>query len=147
MQVARHSPASRFITLFYGLYDPATGRLQYVNAGHLPPIMRRASGQFERIGGDATNGLALGMFERATYTTNEISIESGDTLVLFSDGITEAEDPRGRAFEDAGVEAVLTAEAAREPDAVGKALLAAVDRHAASGRLADDLTALVLKRA
>ena len=49
VQVARHSPASRFITLFYGLYDPRDGSLEFVNAGHLPPIIRRADGRFERV--------------------------------------------------------------------------------------------------
>src|SRR5262249_5816349 len=49
-QIVRHSPPSRFITFFYGLYDPATGHLLYVNAGHLPPILRRADGSFERVG-------------------------------------------------------------------------------------------------
>jgi phosphoserine phosphatase RsbU/P len=146
VQVARHSPASRFITVFYGLYDPATGRMEYVNAGHLPPIVRRRDGRFERVG-PAGGGLALGMFENATYQTQEVTIERGDLLVLFSDGITEAEDPRGRAFEDSGVEQVLTSVNSQDPAAIGKALLSAVESHAGDARLADDLTALVLKRA
>jgi len=146
VQIARHSPASRFITLFYGLYDPATGRLQFVNAGHLPPVVRRRDGRFERVG-EPGSGLALGMFEQATYDTREITIEPGDLLVLFSDGITEAEDAKGRAFEDTGVEAVINATAADEPDVIGRALLKAVQTHAGDVRLADDLTALVLKRA
>jgi serine phosphatase RsbU (regulator of sigma subunit) len=146
VQVSRHSPASRFITLFYGVYDPATGRLEFVNAGHLPPIIRRSDGRFERVGGPG-GGLALGMFEHATYESQGITIEPGDLLVLFSDGITEAEDPKGRAFEDSGVEQVLIASAGQDPAAIGKALLAAAERHAGDARLADDLTALVLKRA
>jgi phosphoserine phosphatase RsbU/P len=146
VQIARHSPGSRFITLFYGLYDPPTGRLQYVNAGHLPPLIRRRDGRIERVG-SAGGGLALGMFEHATYDTREITIEPGDLLVLFSDGITEAEDARGRAFEDAGIEAVLAAGTDRDPEAIGRALLTAVETHAGDARLADDLTALVLKRA
>ena len=66
VQVARHSPASRFITLFFGLYDPRDGRLEFVNAGHLPPLIRRADGRFERVDNEA-GGLALGMFDQATY--------------------------------------------------------------------------------
>jgi serine phosphatase RsbU (regulator of sigma subunit) len=146
VQIARHSPASRFITLFYGLYDPATGRLQFVNAGHLPPVVRRRDGRFERVG-EPGSGLALGMFEQASYETREIMIDSGDVLVLFSDGITEAEDGKGRAFEDAGVESVVAGSADQNPEAIGRALLAAVEVHAGDLRLADDLTALVLKRA
>ena len=145
VQVARHSPASRFITLFYGLYDPPTGRLQFVNAGHLPPIVRRRDGRFERAGAPGS-GLALGMFEQAAYETREITLHPGDLLVLFSDGITEAEDTRGRAFEEAGIEQVLASAADQDPEVIGRALLTAVERHAGDARLADDLTALVLRR-
>lgn len=146
VQVARHSPASRFITLFYGLYDPRDGSLEYVNAGHLPPIIRRSDGSFERVGGEGEGGLALGMFERATYETHRVVIEPGDVLVLFSDGITEAETRDGRAFEDTGVQMVVAAQADHDPEAIGRAVLSAVETHAGDAKLADDLTTLVLKR-
>ncbi len=144
--MARHSPASRFITLFYGTYDPQSGALEYVNAGHLPPIVRRADGRFERIETPGTNGLALGMFEGARYDTNVAQIDPGDVLVLFSDGITEAENTSGRPFDDHGLETVVANEAANDPEAIGRAILKAVEAHAGDARLADDLTALVLKR-
>ena len=63
-QICRHSPGSRFITLFYGVYTPSTGALTYVNAGQNPPLLRRADGSIERLGG---TGVALGMFEGSTY--------------------------------------------------------------------------------
>ncbi len=146
-QVVRHSPASRFITLFYGVYDPRDGSLEFVNAGHLPPIVRRADGRMDSAGAPATSGLALGMFDRATYRTDRTVIEPGDVLVLFSDGITEAENLAGRPFDEAGIETVLMAQADKDPESIGQAILRAVDAHAGEGRLADDLTALVLKRA
>ena len=144
VQVARHSPASRFITLFYGVYDPADGSLEYVNAGHLPPIMLRRTGQFERV--SEGGGLALGMFDHATYQPQRTVIGPGDMLVMFSDGITEAENRAGRPFEETGLEAVVAAEMNADPQAIGRAILAAVDAHAGDMRLADDVTALVLKR-
>ncbi len=146
VQVARHSPASRFITLFYGLYDPRDGALQYVNAGHLPPILRRADGTFEHIESPGKGGLALGMFEGATYDTHAATIRPGDALVLFSDGITEAENTSGRPFDESGLETVIDREASRDPEALGRAILVAVEAHAGDARLVDDLTALVLKR-
>jgi serine phosphatase RsbU (regulator of sigma subunit) len=146
-QVLRHSPRSRFITLFYGVYDPATGVLEFVNAGHLPPILRRASGQLEEVGRPEENGLALGMFDEATYQTSRVTINRGDLLVLYSDGITEAENSAGRPFDETGIETVLTAQAEKDPEHIGRALLAAVEAHAGDVKLADDLTALVLKRA
>lgn len=147
VQVAKHSPASRFITFFYGLYDPRTGVLQFVNAGHLPPVLLRADGRFDRTAAASAGGLALGMFDHATYQTSQLTIEPGDVLVLYSDGITEAENPEGRAFEEAGLEAVLTRVAAGNPNEIGAAILASVEIYAADARLADDLTTLVVKRA
>lgn len=145
-QVARYSPASRFITLFYGLYDPRDGSLLFVNAGHLPPLIRRDSGQFERISGSTGSGLALGMFETATYATNRVTIDPGDVLVIYTDGITEAENRSGIAFEETGLEQVISGNCGKEPAEIGAAVLAAVQAFAADTRLADDLTALVLKR-
>ena len=146
-QVLRHSPRSRFITLFYGVYDPRTGALEFVNAGHLPPVIRRASAQLEEVGTPETSGLALGMFEEAKYETAHVTIEPGDLLVLYSDGITEAENSAGRPFDDTGLETVLTAQADHDPEHIGRAIFAAVEAHAGEVKLADDLTALVLKRA
>jgi len=145
-QVLRHSPPSRFITLFFSIYDPQSGVLQFVNAGHLPPMLRRADGRVERVGELDGGGLALGMFEGATYATSQTVIAPGDLLVLFSDGITEAENPAGQAFEEAGLESVVALRAGEDPEIIGRAVLEVVETHAAHLRLADDLTALVLKR-
>lgn len=145
VQIARHSPPSRFITFFYGLYDPRDGSMIYVNAGHLPGILRRAGGTFERVG-ESGGGLALGMFEEAAYEAHSVTIAPGDELVLFTDGITEAETPGGRPFEESGLEAVLTAQAAADPETLSRAVFRAVEVHVDSARLADDLTTLVLRR-
>jgi sigma-B regulation protein RsbU (phosphoserine phosphatase) len=146
VQVTKHSPASRFITLFLGVYDPATGGLQFVNAGHLPPLVRRANGTFERISSPSAGGVALGMFEQAHYSTDRIAIDPGDVLVIYTDGITEAENPTGKAFEDTGLESVMAAAWSLDPEQMGRTILHAVEQYAADVRLADDLTALVLKR-
>jgi serine phosphatase RsbU (regulator of sigma subunit) len=143
VQVARHSPSSRFITFFYGVYDPRDGGFEYVNAGHLPPLLRRASGAFERLPG---NGLALGMFDLATFESHRTTIAAGDTLVLYSDGITEAENASGRAFEDTGLESVIADHAQSDPETLGRAVLSAVEAHAGDVRFGDDLTVLVLAR-
>jgi len=145
-QVARQSPGSRFITLFCGFYDPRTGVLEYVNAGHHPPLLLRREGRFERVAADGAGGLALGMFEQASYDAHRVVVERGDTLVLYSDGITEAENQAGRPFEEAGLEGVIAANRTADPQALGRAVLRAVERHAGHARLADDLTTLVLKR-
>jgi len=142
-QICRHSPGSRFITLFYGVYTPSTGALTYVNAGQNPPLLRRADGSIERLGG---TGIALGMFEGSTYEAVETTVGPGDLLFLYSDGITEAENPAGQPFEEAGLERFIAARGWESPAALVPAILLAVESHARDSRFTDDLTVLILKR-
>ncbi len=144
VQICRHSPASRFITLFYAVYDPATGVLSYVNAGQNPPLIRRHSGTYERLG---PTGVALGMFDHSTFEQASTTIRPGDLLVLYSDGITEAEDAEGRPLEEAGLELALERHAWTSAAEVGARVIHEVERHAGQPRFSDDLTILVLKRA
>ena len=143
VQICRHSPASRFITLVYAVYDPASGHLTYVNAGQNPPLIRRRDGCFDRLAG---TGIALGLFEHSGYTAAETMLHPGDTLVFYSDGITEAENPEGQPLEESGLETVLDLHAERPASELGAEVLAAVQAHAKRTRFADDLTILVLKR-
>ena len=143
-QICRHSPGARFITLFYGVYTPSTGALTYVNAGHNPPLLKRADGSIERLGG---TGIALGMFDGSTYDAVDTMVNAGDLLVLYSDGITEAEDPQGQPFEEAGLERFIAAHGGNSPAALAPALLQAIELHARDSRFTDDLTVLILKRA
>jgi phosphoserine phosphatase RsbU/P len=143
VQVSRHAPASRFITLFFAACDPATGRMVYVNAGHMPALLRRRDGRFDRLTG---GGVALGMFEHSTYEAQVTVVEPGDTLVLYSDGVTEAENHQGQPFEEAGLEHVVDAHAAASPTDLARTILRVVEVHAQETYLADDLTVLVVKR-
>jgi len=147
IQVGRHAPPSRFITLFVASYDPRTGDMQFVNAGQTPPLLRRLDGAIERL---TTGGIALGMFEGSTYSAGTAHLDPGDALVMYSDGITEAEDPAGVAFDEAGLERTLALYPGTFPEAtaasVGQAIFDAVERHRRDSRLADDLSVLVLSR-
>jgi len=142
-QICRHSPSSRFITLFYAVYAPATGVLTYVNAGQNPPMIRRLDGRYERLG---STGVALGMFDHSTFTAVDTTLAPGETVVLSSDGISEAEDPAGRPFEESGLEQVVEQYARDEPAEIGLQVLKAVEAHAKASRFIDDLTILLLKR-
>ena len=142
-QICRHTPGSRFITLFYAVYTPGTGALMYVNAGQNPPLLRRRDGCVERLAG---TGIALGMFDASTYDAVTTSVDPGDMLVMYSDGITEAEDPSGRPFEESGLERVLAGHRALPPSALAATVLREVEAHARDSRFTDDLTILILKR-
>jgi serine phosphatase RsbU (regulator of sigma subunit) len=143
LQVCRHSPASRFITLFFATCDPVSGRMVYVNAGHMPALLRRRDGTFERLTG---GGIALGMFDHSTYEAHEARMGPGDTLVLYSDGVTEAENHRGQPFEETGLERVVAAHAGESPTDLAHTILRVVETHAQETYLADDLTILVVTR-
>ena len=147
LQISKHAPPSRFITLFVASYDSHTGNLQFVNAGQTPPLLRRQNGAIERL---STGGIALGMFEGSTYESGHARLEPGDSLVMYSDGITEAEDPTGIAFDEAGLERTLALYPGTFPEAtaasVGQAIFDAVERHRRDSRLGDDLSVLVLSR-
>ena len=147
VQVARHAPASRFITLFLASFTPSTGRLEFVNAGQTPPLLRRQNGSIERL---MSGGIALGMFEGSTYEAGELYLNPGDALLMYSDGLTEAESPDGQPFDEAGLERTLAlfAGAYQKTAAaeLGKAVFDAVERHRRDQRLQDDLTVLVLSR-
>ena len=143
VQVCRQSPGNRFITLFYSVLDLASGELTYVNAGHTPPLLLRAGGAIERL---QDGGVALGMFDRSQFEMGRVMLEPGDLLAIYSDGITEAENPNGLPFDEQGLETVLTAERRNNVAATCAAVVRAVERHTADTRLADDLTLLLLRR-
>jgi sigma-B regulation protein RsbU (phosphoserine phosphatase) len=114
-----------------------------VNAGHLPGLIRRRSGKVDTLSG---GGIALGMFEQSAYAAQTAQLDPGDVLVLYSDGITEAEDPRGRPFDEDGLRSLVDAHAAAPLPDLGKAIFGAVERHAQDVRFADDLTILLARR-
>lgn len=143
VQVSRHAPGSRFITMFLAQYDPSTGHITYVNAGHNPPLLRRASGEIVRL---TEGGMALGMFDQATYAMGSLTLGAGDVLVLFSDGVTEAENVSNVAFDEAGLERVVNENWWKDLQTLGTSVLKAVEAHADGTRIVDDLTVLAVRR-
>src|SRR5688572_25139384 len=142
-QIVKHAPGTRFITLFLATLDPATGEMRYVNAGQNPPLLRRAAGSYERL---REGGMALGMFQEAAYKEGCTTVNPGDVIVMYSDGITEAEDGQGQPFDEAGVERTTDAGEWGSARELGWALFAAVQVHTEERRLLDDLTVLIARR-
>jgi sigma-B regulation protein RsbU (phosphoserine phosphatase) len=142
-QIVKHAPGSRFITLFLATLNPATGEMRYVNAGQNPPLLRRSAGSYERL---REGGMALGMFQEAAYKEGCTTMNPGDVIVMYSDGITEAEDGQGQPFDEAGVERTTDAGDWGSARELGWALFAAVQVHTEERRLLDDLTVLIARR-
>ena len=95
--LCRHTPLDRFVTFFYGVLDTDARTLHYSNAGHNFPILVRANGSIIRLG---MGGMVLGVSADASYAQEAVTLESGDRIVLFTDGITEAEGRDGDEFGD-----------------------------------------------
>jgi serine phosphatase RsbU (regulator of sigma subunit) len=142
VQVCRHAPGTRFITLFFASYFPPTGDLTFVNAGHTPPLLLRNDGHCERLN---DGGVALGMFEHSTYIAGHVRIELDEIVAVYSDGITEAENPKGRPFDENGLETALRAHRGERVALIGPAVVREVERHTGDTRFADDLTILLLR--
>lgn len=100
------SSAEMFVTVFYAILDPASRTLTYANAGHNPPIMRRASvpGRIEPL---AMGGTFLGMFDKVSLTDAVAQLDAGDALVAYTDGVTDAENPRRENYDVARLTAAI----------------------------------------
>ncbi len=139
-----HGEANMFVTLFYGLLDPTTGRLLYANAGHNPPLWVNRDGTVVE---ELSEGvLPIGIVVGQTYEVRELYIAHGEKLVAFSDGITEAMNSSGELFGDERLHHVLQAHATQTANDLVTTVVAAVDAFAAGAPQADDITLLVVER-
>lgn len=131
-----------FMTLFYGLLDPDTGKLDFVCAGHPFPLLRRAGGELIELG---SGTLPLGMRQGLELPQSQVDIGHGDLLVLFTDGLPEAVDgPSGESFGFQRFKELLTQVGA--PRVVHDRILLAFDQHIGHEPLTDDLTLMVVAR-
>ena len=141
---SEHGESNMFITLFYGVLDPGTGRLRYINAGHNPPLI---VGPGELVRELESDRLPLGIMAGQDFQSSEVMLQPGERLVAFSDGITEAMNPDGQPYGDDRLLAALRANAGASAHALAAAIVRSVDAYAAGAPQADDMTLLVLNRA
>jgi serine phosphatase RsbU (regulator of sigma subunit) len=142
-RILSDSRSSMFVTVFYGILDPAQGTLSYCNAGHNPPYLLRSGASPLPL---RNTGIPLGIEHNAAWTAGALALEPGDLLILYTDGISEAQNSAGDQFE---VERLLdAARGCGEPAAqtVQTAILAAVDRFVGDAPQFDDLTLLIMAR-
>ena len=135
--------SSRYATLFYGQLS-ATGRLRYWNAGHPPAVLQSASGGFTRLG--ATGPPLSVVFQKRPRTVEEITLERGDRLLVYSDGASEARDPAETELGTDGLEGALGRSARTELPAALEGLRRLVFDHVAGRPLEDDVTMVLVER-
>src|SRR6185437_5009747 len=141
--VAKRCPPGKFITFFYGLLDPATGKLQYANAGHNYPLLIRADGTTVCLIG---HGMVMGILENSTYQTFEAELAPGDMLALYSDGVTEARTPDNDEFGESRLAGFLTARRDRPVSEIIDDLVTYVRDWSGEPVFADDFTMVVVRR-
>jgi len=136
------TPDEMFVTLFLAVLDVATGRLQYANAGHIPPLVLAGREPMPFTSG----GPVLGVFPRAEFEQGELSLKPGSLLALFSDGITEALNESGRMFHQRRVVASLRAAWGMPVVESLARLLEAVEGFRGKSEPADDISVILLRR-
>ncbi|HUA87728.1 MAG TPA: SpoIIE family protein phosphatase [Bryobacteraceae bacterium] len=141
--ICAHCPKNRFITFFIAVADPATGELVFSNAGHNPPLLIRAGGSVDKLSND---GLILGILPTAVYQETATQMNSGDVLVMFSDGVTEAPDPKDEDFGEDRLASLVASLRDRPSSEIVEAIEAAVNEWTQGAPAADDITVLVARR-
>lgn len=136
-------PDNRFITFFMGILDPHTGELIYASAGHNPPLLIRAKGGYETL---AAGGVVLGILPAARYEESRITVERGDVLVMFSDGVTEAPSPVDEEYGDARLANLVAELSSRSSKEIVEAVHQSVGAFTEGAPPADDITVMVARR-
>jgi sigma-B regulation protein RsbU (phosphoserine phosphatase) len=133
-------PANKYATLFYAVYSNRLRTLTYVNAGHNPPLLLRATGTVERL---SIGGPVLGIFPDATYEAGTATLMMGDRLVMYTDGVTEALDDVDEEFGEERLVAAASAIGARDSRTVHASIVQAHATFTGDAPLRDDMTLLI----
>ena len=140
---SNHMDAHIFATVFFAILDPLSGSLVYINCGHLPPVLRRETGEEERL---LPSGPAIGLLPDAQFRVERAAMGAGDLLFAYTDGVTEARSPQGEMFGEARLRALREAHAGEAADDLLAAIETAVQRFIDGGEPTDDVTMLAVKR-
>ncbi len=142
--LAEDNESAMFVTVLYAVYDPATGHLSYANGGHNLPVIFHSDGSCTVL--PYTDGLALAVLSGVDFVEGELTLAPGDTLVLYTDGVTEAMDAVNEEFGMERLQAVFTGGAPQSAEAANEAVFAAVREFVSGAPQSDDITCLTLRR-
>ena len=144
-RVLTDTDSGQFVTAFYGILDPATGSLTYSNAGHPPPLLFGGTGSHATRSLGKT-GMALGVLDTENWEAVTTQLDLGDVLVLYSDGVTDAEDVHTVPFGHERLKASVQANLGHPAQAMQDALLADIQAFAGGAIQSDDITLMVVAR-
>jgi sigma-B regulation protein RsbU (phosphoserine phosphatase) len=141
-QLCRATDANRFATLFLALYDDRARSLRYTNAGHNAPLLVRAEGSIERLW---AGGTVLGAFDFAPFEEGVAQLSEGDVLVVYSDGITEAQNGAGEEYGEERLAALVTERRHETAENIRRQIFDDIDRWSGGAERGDDQTVVILK--
>jgi sigma-B regulation protein RsbU (phosphoserine phosphatase) len=141
--LAENIPSNRFVTLFYAELDPDSGALSFLNAGHNPPLIVHAAGTVEQL---ASGGLPLGIKADADYREGRTTLQPGDVLVIYSDGVTEAASPNGEEFGPTRLYEVVSRNVEASAAGIRDRIESALTKFSQGTQAADDITLVIVKR-
>ena len=141
-QLCHSTDSNRFATLFIALYDDDSRLLRYTNAGHNSALLIRAGGTIEHL---TEGGTVVGAFEWARYTEASTTLERGDVLVVYSDGISEADNPRGAEYTEHRLAHLVRQNRDKTADEIRRLIFTEVDNWTGGQERDDDQTIVILK--
>ena len=141
--ICEQNPQDLFVTLFYGILDPDSGEFIYANAGHNPPFVVRRPGEVAPL--PMTGGMAVGVMPGLPYNEDAVTMAPGDTMFLYTDGITEAMNVDNEEFTEARLEEVLADGHDLPVDVVLTNVTSAVVKFVGEAEQSDDITCVVLR--
>src|SRR5215472_5458163 len=132
---------SRYATVFYGVLEP-DGSFEYVNAGHVPPLVRRDTGGLEPL---ESQNFPVGLLPEAEYQSGRTLLRSGDCVVIYTDGVSEAANPRNELFEEARLRKVIEGFQGHTVEELADAVSSAVKAFTGGAPQSDDITLLIVQ--
>ncbi len=136
--------ASMFVTVFYAVFDPESGEFVYANGGHNSPLIVHADGSSEGLPG--TGGIALGVLPDIGYEEDTLRLEPGGAVVLYTDGVTEAENDKNELFDMERLRRIFDGVAPKNAEDANRAIFEAVRAFAGDTPQSDDITCITLYR-
>ncbi len=136
--------ASMFVTVFLAIFNPESGKFSFANGGHNPPLLVRADGTMSLL--EKPAGIALGLLPDFEFEEGTATLEPGDTVLLYTDGVTEAENEKGEQFGMERLQALFAVSPPPNSREATKAVFDAVNEFAGDSPQFDDITCLTLRR-